>query len=403
MSDSNGYDIVIIGGGIVGMATAMELSRPGNLSILVIEAENRLAAHQTGNNSGVIHSGLYYKPGSLKAKNCTIGREQLYEFCQLHDIPVERCGKIVVVTQNNELELLNNLKERGIANGLKGLKSLSAEEIKEHEPHVTGLAGLFVPDTGIVNYTQVTEKFSELFCKNGGEVKLNTRITTVEKQKIEIILHSNGETIKCKNLINCAGLLSDRVARMCGIDPGLTIIPFRGEYYKLIKEKEYLVKNLIYPVPDPQFPFLGVHFTRMIDGGIEAGPNAVLALKREGYKKTSFSLRDFCETIFFPGFWKMISKHMVMGIKEQYRSLVKASFVNALQRLIPEISKKDVYGEGAGVRAQALEPNGFLVDDFRIKETENMVHVLNAPSPAATASINIGKTIAEIALKDFSL
>ncbi len=403
MSDSNGYDIVIIGGGIVGMATAMELSRPGNLSILVIEAENRLAAHQTGNNSGVIHSGLYYKPGSLKAKNCTIGREQLYEFCQLHDIPVERCGKIVVVTRNNELDLLNNLKERGIANGLKGLKSLSAEEIKEHEPHVTGLAGLFVPDTGIVNYTQVTEKFSELFCKNGGEVKLNTRIKKVEKQKNEIILHSNRETIKCKNLINCAGLLSDRVARMCGIDPGLKIIPFRGEYYKLIKEKEYLVKNLIYPVPDPQFPFLGVHFTRMIDGGIEAGPNAVLALKREGYKKTSFSLRDFCEIISFPGFWKMISKHMIMGIKEQYRSLVKTSFVNALQRLIPEISKKDVYGEGAGVRAQALEPSGFLVDDFRIKETENMVHVLNAPSPAATAAINIGKTIAEIALKDFSL
>ena len=286
---------------------------------------------------------------------------------------------------------------------VKGIKRLKPEQIKAYEPHVNGIAGLLVPDTGIVNYTQVTEKFAEIFREKGGEIQLKFRVKKITRNPDEIIISSDAGEVKCKNLINCTGLQSDRIARMCGIDPELKIIPFRGEYYKLIKEKEYLVKNLIYPVPDPQFPFLGVHFTRMIEGGIEAGPNAVLALKREGYKKTSFSLRDFCETIAFPGFWKMISKHMIMGIKEQYRSLVKASFVNALQRLIPEISNKDVYGEGAGVRAQALEPSGFLVDDFRIKEVENMIHVLNAPSPAATASINIGKTIAEIALKNFSL
>lgn len=403
MTQNKTIDIVIIGGGIVGMATAMELSRKSGRSLVVVEAENRLAAHQTGNNSGVIHSGIYYKPGSLKAENCTIGREQLYTFCETHGIPAERCGKVVVVTRENEIELLNNLKERGIANGLKGLKSLSAEEIKEYEPHVDGLAGLFVPDTGIVNYTRVTEKFSEIFLNNGGEIKLNTRIRKMEKVKSEIILHAREEVIKCKNLINCAGLQSDRVARMCGIDPGLKIIPFRGEYYELLKEKEYLVKNLIYPVPDPQFPFLGVHFTRMIDGGVEAGPNAVLALKREGYKKTSISLRDLGEILLYPGFWKMISKHMVMGIKEQYRSLVKASFVKTMQRLIPEITIRDVAAGGSGVRAQALEPSGFLVDDFRIKEAEHMVHVLNAPSPAATAAINIGKTIAKIARDNFNL
>lgn len=403
MTQDKTFDIVIIGGGIVGMATAMELSHQSNHSLLVVEAESRLAAHQTGNNSGVIHSGLYYKPGSLKAKNCTIGREQLYTFCDTHGIPAERCGKVVVATRKEEIKLLDNLKERGIANGLKDLKSLDPEQIKECEPHVAGLAGLFVPDTGIVDYTRVTEKFSEIFCQNGGEIRLNTRVKKMEKNGKELILHSKKGPIKCRNLVNCAGLQSDRVARICGIEPGLKIIPFRGEYYELIREKEYLVNNLIYPVPDPQFPFLGVHFTRMIEGGVEAGPNAVLALKREGYKKTSISLKDLGEILLYPGFWKMISKHMAMGIKEQYRSLVKASFVKALQRLIPEISKRDVVPGGAGVRAQALEPSGFLVDDFRIKEAENMVHVLNAPSPAATASINIGKTIAGIARDSFSL
>ena len=403
MSDSNGYDIVIIGGGIVGMATAMELSRPGNLSILVIEAENRLAAHQTGNNSGVIHSSLYYKPGSLKAKNCTIGREQLYEFCQLHDIPVERCGKIVVAINENEIPRLNDLEKRGISNGLKGIKRLKPEQIKAYEPHVNGIAGLLVPDTGIVNYTQVTEKFAEIFREKGGEIQLKFRVKKITRNPDEIIISSDAGEVKCKNLINCTGLQSDRIARMCGINPGLKIIPFRGEYYVITKEKESLVKNLVYPVPDPQFPFLGVHFTRMIDGGVEAGPNAVLALKREGYKKTSFSPADFLEILAYRGFWTMILKHWKMGIKEQYRSLVKSAFVRALQQLIPEISKKDISAGGAGVRAQALEPSGFLVDDFRIKEVENMIHVLNAPSPAATASINIGKTIAEIALKNFSL
>jgi L-2-hydroxyglutarate oxidase len=403
MSSSKTYDIAIIGGGIVGMATAMELSSRPKLSVLVVEAENRLAAHQTGNNSGVIHSGLYYKPGSLKASNCTQGRELLYQFCEKHQIPAERCGKVVIATRKDELGRMQDLKERGTANGLKGLKSLTPDEIKKYEPHVAGIAGLFVPDTGIVDYTRVTEKFSDIFRSNGGEVKLNTRVKKIKRMRNEIILYSENETISCKNLINCAGLQSDRVARLCGINPGLKIIPFRGEYYELVKEKEYLIRNLVYPVPDPQFPFLGVHFTRMIAGGVEAGPNAVLALKREGYKKTSFSLKDLTETIFYRGFWIMISRHWKMGMGEQYRSLVKSAFVRALQRLLPEISKKDLKAGGAGVRAQALEPNGFLVDDFRIKEEKNMVHVLNAPSPAATASINIGRTISKIAFKNFNL
>ena len=403
MSDTHQFDIAIIGGGIVGMATAMELSKTANLSITVIEAEDHLAAHQTGNNSGVIHSGLYYKPGSLKAKNCTIGRELLYTFCQDHGLPVERCGKVVVATDKNEIPRLNDLEERGIANGLKGIKRLNKQQINEYEPHVNGMAGLFVPDTGIVNYTHVTDKFAEIFRERGGQIQLNFRVKKIKRISDEIIIVSDSGEVKCKNLINCAGLQSDRIARMCGVKPGLKIIPFRGEYFVLKKEKESLVKNLVYPVPDPQFPFLGVHFTRMIDGGVEAGPNAVLALKREGYKKTSFSPADFLETLVYKGFWTMILKHWKMGIMEQYRSLFKPAFVKALQQLIPEIHKNDISAGGAGVRAQALEPNGFLVDDFRIKETENMVHVLNAPSPAATASINIGKTIAETALKDFRL
>lgn len=403
MSETHQFDIVIIGGGIVGMATAMELSRTSNLSIMVIEAEDRLAAHQTGNNSGVIHSGLYYKPGSLKAKNCTIGRELLYTFCREHGLAAERSGKVVVATNQDEIPRLNDLEARGIANGLKGIKRLSPEQINDYEPHVNGIAGLFVPDTGIVNYTQVTEKFADIFREGGGQILFNFRVKKISSNSSEIIISSDAGEVKCKNLINCAGLQSDRIARMCGINPGLKIIPFRGEYYVLEKEKESLVKNLIYPVPDPQFPFLGVHFTRMIEGGVEAGPNAVLALKREGYKKTSFSMTDFLETLAYKGFWTMILKHWKMGIMEQYRSLVKSAFVKALQQLIPEINKKDVSAGGAGVRAQALEPNGFLVDDFRIKEAENMVHVLNAPSPAATASINIGKTIAKTALNNFRL
>lgn len=404
-SGSKVYDIAIIGGGIVGLATAMELSKSNKASIIVIEAEDRVAAHQTGNNSGVIHSGLYYKPGSLKAINCTKGRELLYEFCQTHEIPHERCGKIVVAVSDDEIDELEKLEERGKANGLQGIKRLKTGTLKEYEPHVTGVAGLFVPDTGIVDFVKVTETFAEIFRSNEGELKLGAQVRKISKNKSEdeICLHTTAGDILCKHLVNCGGLYSDRIARMSGVDPGLKIVPFRGEYYEIKEEKHDLVKNLIYPVPDLQFPFLGVHFTRMIHGGIESGPNAVFAMKREGYKKHNFSFRDMSELLFYKGFWSMAFKHWRMGIGEMYRSLSKSAFTRALQRLIPEIKTQDLKRGGAGVRAQALEPDGFLVDDFRIKETKNMVHVLNAPSPAATASINIGRTIADIARKNFTL
>lgn len=398
------YDIAIIGGGIVGLATAMELALTGkDLKVVVLEAEDRLASHQTGNNSGVIHSGLYYKPGSLKAVNCTVGREQLYTFCQVHDIPHDRCGKIVVAVNGAELALMDKLEERGKANGLKGILRLTPEQIKEHEPHITGMGGLYIQDTGIVDYVKVTEKYADIFKENGGEIKFNTRVCKIDTSGEEIRLLTEESAVVCKNLINCGGLYSDRVARMSGIDPGLRIIPFRGEYMELCKEKQGLIRNLVYPVPDPRFPFLGVHFTRMIQGGIEAGPNAVLALEREGYSKSDFSLRDSLEMISYKGFWKMAAKYWRMGLGEMYRSFSKRAFTRALQHLLPEIEKEDLAPGGAGVRAQALEPDGFLADDFRIREAPHMVHVLNAPSPAATASINIGKTIGAMALKRFEL
>jgi len=398
------YDIAIVGGGIVGLATAMELSitKP-ELSVVVLEAEDRVAAHQTGNNSGVIHSGLYYKPGSLKAENCTKGRELLYTFCQTHQIPHDRCGKIVVAVSDDERERLNALEERGKANGLKGIKRLNADQLKESEPHVTGVAGLFIQETGIVDFVKVTETYADIFKSNGGTILLNARVKKIHGTSEEIRLHTPKETVVCKNLINCGGLYSDRIARMSGVEPGLKILPFRGEYYEIKKERHHLVNNLIYPVPDPRFPFLGVHFTRMIHGGVEAGPNAVLALKREGYKKWNVSFKDTGELFAYKGFWKMAFKYWKMGLGEMYRSMSKGAFTRALQRLMPEIQRADLIPGGAGVRAQALEPTGFLVDDFRIKEAAHMVHVLNAPSPAATASINIGKTIVATALKNFNL
>ncbi|HUU06074.1 MAG TPA: L-2-hydroxyglutarate oxidase [Patescibacteria group bacterium] len=397
------YDVGIIGGGIVGLATAMALVKSGVTSVAVLEAEDRLAAHQTGNNSGVIHSGLYYKPGSLKARNCVAGREALYRFCQENGIAHQACGKLVVATREDEIPALNELEKKGMANGLKGLRRLAAFELKEYEPHVAGIAGLWVKETGIVDYRQVCEKFAEIITAGGGDIHLNFRVRKVKKSGQELILRSGSGEIRCRNLVNCAGLHSDRVARLCGVKPGLQIIPFRGEYYKLIPERYDLVRNLIYPVPDPRFPFLGVHFTRMIAGGVEAGPNAVLAFKRLGYKKSSFSLRDAVQFAHYPGFWAMGFKFWKMGLGEFHRSFSKKAFVKALRRLIPEIQSADLEPGGAGVRAQALEANGFLVDDFRIKEAEAMVHVLNAPSPAATASISIGESIAAIAFKNFAL
>jgi (S)-2-hydroxyglutarate dehydrogenase len=404
MTASTRYDIAIIGGGIVGMATAMALTQRRDLSVAILEAEDHLAAHQTGHNSGVIHSGLYYKPGSLKARNCVEGRLAMYEFCQEHDIAYDNCGKIVVATSERELPALDMIEERGHANGLEGLRRLnSLEELKEYEPHVSGIAGLHVPQTGIVDYPAVTRKYAEIAESRGAEVKLSARVMKFHKGNGEFVLETTAGEVHCRNLINCAGLQSDRVARMCGVDPKLQIIPFRGEYYDISPEKHHLVRNLIYPVPDPRFPFLGVHFTRMVHGGVEAGPNAVLAFKREGYKQFDISIPDLVQYGTFMGFWRMAWKYWQMGFGEMYRSFSKAAFVKAMQVLVPEIQMEDVHRAGSGVRAQALEPNGLLVDDFRIVEDERMIHVLNAPSPAATASISIGNSIATMAENHFSL
>ncbi|HEY7750856.1 MAG TPA: L-2-hydroxyglutarate oxidase [Ignavibacteriaceae bacterium] len=405
MSKNNSiYDIIVVGGGIIGTSTALLLQSKSRLKILLIEAEESLAMHQTGNNSGVIHSGIYYKPGSLKAKNCSEGRELLYRFCDEQNIKYEKCGKVIVAVNKAELDQLNHLYERGIANGLEGLKKLSAEELKEYEPHVSGIAGLFVPQTGIVDYVQVTNTFGKTFKKNGGNILTSCKFKSSRTNCSELFIQTSDGEFRTKFLINCGGLHSDVIAKHCGVKPGLQIIPFRGEYFVLKKEKQHLVKNLVYPVPDINFPFLGVHFTRMINGGVEAGPNAVLAFKREGYFKKDFNLTDATRMFFYPGFWRMAVKYYKIGIHEFYRSFSKKAFVNSLQKLIPEINENDIEHGGSGVRAQALDPSGKLVDDFKIVEAERMIHVLNAPSPAATASISIGRTIADLAIrriKDF--
>jgi L-2-hydroxyglutarate oxidase len=344
---------------------------------------------------------LYYKPGSLKARNCVAGREAMYRFCQEHGIAHEQCGKVVVATHPGEIPRLNTLEERGRANGLNGVRRLQPEEIKEREPHVAGIDGLLVPETGIVDYKEVAQKYADLIQHAGGIIQTNTRLLGCTRTRNELILHTTQGDIHTACLINCAGLQSDRVARLCGVEPGLQIVPFRGEYYELNPDRQHLVKHLIYPVPDPQFPFLGVHFTRMIHGGVEAGPNAVLAFKREGYTKSSISTRDLFDTLTYDGFWQLARKHWQMSLGEFHRSYRKAAFVKALQRLLPELREEDVHPAGAGVRAQALEPNGTLVDDFRMVESWRMIHVLNAPSPAATASLSIGQTIAEMAEKQF--
>ena len=404
MTTSNQYDIAIIGGGIVGTATAMALAEQFHPKLVVLEAEGKLAAHQTGNNSGVIHSGLYYKPGSLKARNCVEGREAMYRFCAEHGIAYDNCGKLVVATSKDEIPALDRLEERGHANGLAGLRRLNSRaELLEFEPHVDGIDGLYVPQTGIVDYKQVTDTYGKIIRERDGEIRLNSRVTAIHRRDGEIVLETASGEVRARNIINCGGLQSDRVARMAGLDPKLQIIPFRGEYYELVPEREHLVKNLIYPVPDARFPFLGVHFTRMVHGGVEAGPNAVLAFKREGYRHRDISPSDLLGYLAYSGFWKMALKYTKMGVGEFYRSFSKPAFVKALQRLVPDLRMEDVHRSGAGVRAQALEPNGQLVDDFRIVEAEHMVHVLNAPSPAATASISIGRSIAEMAKKNFGL
>jgi len=396
-------DLAIIGGGIVGLATALALANRGRADLVVLEAEAQLAEHQTGRNSGVIHSGLYYKPGSLKAQNCVTGREALVQFCIEHNLPYERCGKVVVATRPDEIPRLDDLEARGRANGLAGLRRLRPAEIHEIEPHVAGLDGLLVPETGIVDYRQVTQKYAQLVQRAGGQIWTEARVTACHHEAAGLRLITPRGEVNCRYLINCAGLQSDRVARLCGVEPDLRIVPFRGEYYELTPDKQHLVKNLIYPVPDPSFPFLGVHFTRMIHGGIEAGPNAVLAFKREGYYRASFSLRDAWAIAGYGSFWVLARRHWRMGLGEFYRSFSRQAFVRALQRLMPELTQADVRRAGAGVRAQALAAGGKLVDDFRIVSAGRMVHVLNAPSPAATASLSIGRSIAQLATEQFGL
>lgn len=400
---SQGYDVTIIGGGIVGMATAMALTKQAEVSLVILEAEDHLAAHQTGHNSGVIHSGIYYKPGSLKAKNCVEGREAIYRFCEEHNIAHDRCGKVIVALTDAELPQLDLLEKRGKANGLVDIRRLTAAEVKEFEPHAAGRGGIHVPYTGIVDYKQVVATYASIVLNAGGEIRTLSKVTKVQPSTSEFVLETPKGEIHTRHIINCGGLQSDRIARMCGVDPKLQIIPFRGEYFEIVPEKEHLVNNLVYPVPDPRFPFLGVHFTRMIHGGIEAGPNAVLAFKREGYRFGDISIPDVLEYGTFIGFWRMVTKFWKTGMGEMHRSLSKAAFVSALSKLIPEIQNNDIHRSGSGVRAQALAPNGALLDDFSIAEADRMIHVLNAPSPAATASISIGETIAGMAIKNFAL
>lgn len=393
------YDIVIIGGGIVGLATAYQLKKlqPG-LKIALAEKDKTVGNQQTGHNSGVIHSGLYYKPGSLKAQNCINGYAMLLNFCNEHGIKYELCGKIVVATQPEELPLLDNLYKRGLENGLDKIRMIGPEEVKQREPHVSALKAIDVPYTGIIDYVEVCEKLAELFKAAGGEVFLGERVTGItEKQDYSVVKTTNKE-LEGRLVINCAGLYSDKVAMFTQGNLDTRIIPFRGEYYMLKDSSKHLVKNLIYPVPDPNFPFLGVHFTRMIDGGVEAGPNAVFAFAREGYKKLTINLKELFESLAWPGFQKVIRKYWRTGMGEMYRSFSKRAFTKALQRLIPEIKESDLVPAEAGVRAQACDRTGGLLDDFKIVENALSINILNAPSPAATSSLSIGKTVAEMAV-----
>jgi (S)-2-hydroxyglutarate dehydrogenase len=387
------HDYVIIGGGIVGLATAMAVGKKHpKASTLVLEKEQDLAQHQTGRNSGVIHSGIYYEPGSLKARFAREGNRSMVEFCRERGIKHDVCGKVIVATKASELPLLESLFQRGLDHRL-AVARLAPEQVQEIEPHVRCLAGVRVPSTGIVNYREVSAKYVELIKLQGGTVQTGTRVDRLrEVNGIQVIETSHGE-FEAGFVINCAGLFSDRVARFGGLDPGVKIVPFRGEYYELIPNKRHLVKTLIYPVPNPDFPFLGVHFTRMIDGSVHAGPNAELAFRREGYEKADFNLCDFCETLTYRGFWKLARKHFREGMREIYRSFSKAAFVRSLQQLIPEIEPADLIPCKAGVRAQALLNDGRLVDDFLMIRGHNALHVCNAPSPAATASLEIAKTI----------
>ncbi|HEX6595246.1 MAG TPA: L-2-hydroxyglutarate oxidase [Bacillota bacterium] len=387
------YDFAIIGGGIVGLSTGAALyERYPQAKIVVIEKEEEVALHQTGNNSGVIHSGIYYEPGSFKARFAKRGSESIKRFCEKYEIEHDICGKVIVATTEEERPLLNDLYERGLTNGL-AIEKIDAHALREIEPHVAGVEAIHVPQAGIVNYRQVSEKFADLIRDHGGDVALKTEVEHIHEADDFVHLETNHTTIKARIAINCGGLHSDRLALKAGYKTDMKIVPFRGEYYKLKPEKRHLVNHLIYPVPNPKFPFLGVHFTRMIGGEVEAGPNAVLGFKREGYKKSDISARDLAETLTYKGFWKLARHFMKEGVEEYIRSFSKSQFTKSLQALIPEIKEDDLIPSPAGVRAQALKSNGEMVDDFFIIKGKRTIHVCNAPSPAATASIEIGKEV----------
>jgi len=403
MSDQR-FDIVVIGGGIVGLATALQFGRVfPKLRLVLVEKEDRVARHQSGHNSGVIHSGIYYKPGSLKAKLCVEGAAAMVAFCRQHAIPVDICGKIIVATNAEEVPRLQGLLERGQANGITGLKLLDKAQVCEIEPHCGGMGWLHVPGTGITDYVAVCQKYAELIVTQGGTVSTGTEVTGIVRSNGETVVETTRGALGTKYVINCAGLHSDRVSRLAGEKTEVTIVPFRGEYYDLVAEREHLVRGLIYPVPDLRFPFLGVHFTRRVGGGVDAGPNAVLAFKREGYRRTDFSLQDAATTFAYSGFWHMAAKYWRSGAGEFYRSFHKPAFVRALQTLLPEIGSADLIADGSGVRATAVGRDGSLVDDFQFVCSQKILHVWNVVSPAATASLPIGREIVGMAQQGFGL
>jgi len=392
--------VTIIGAGIVGLATALKLKqKDASLLVRIVEKEKTVAAHQTGHNSGVIHSGIYYRPGSLKAKNCKKGYDELLAFCEKEGIQYDICGKIIVATNEAEIPIMESILDKGKANGLEGLRIVEQDELKEIEPHINGRKGIVVPQTGIIDFKGVAKKYKEKILDLGGEIILGEKVVDVHKSKNQIEAITPDQTLSSDLIINCSGLYSDKVAQLTRDSVNYKILPFRGEYYKIKKEKQYLVNNLIYPVPNPNFPVLGVHFTRMINGGIEAGPNAVLAFRREGYEKLDIHFVELFETLFYKGFIQIFKKYWREGFTEFYRSWSKAAFVSALQKLIPEITKEDLIPGGAGVRAQAADTKGNLIDDFLILEEDQAINVINAPSPAATASLAVGGHVAELALK----
>ncbi|MFN1834770.1 L-2-hydroxyglutarate oxidase [Balneola sp. MJW-20] len=393
-SSTSRFDFIIVGAGIVGLSTAYKLSLSfPDSRLLLLEKEEGVAAHQTGKNSGVIHSGIYYKPGSYKAKNCVEGRHQLVDFCREHKVEMEVCGKVIVATSEEEIPRLEAIYERGLENGIEGIELIGEDRLKELEPHVAGIQAIHVPCSGIVDYAGMCEKLKDLIIENGGEVRFGSAVTGITDDGHEVTVRSGKKEWKTGFLITCGGLHADRLAEMAGLKSPVQIVPFKGEYYELKPEAEYLVNDLIYPLPNPDFPFLGVHFTRMALGGIECGPNAVFAFKREGYEKLSFDLKDTIETFNFPGFWKLAFKHWKMGMDEYKRSLSKSAFVKGLQKLIPAVREEHLKVSPSGVRAMALKEDGEILDDFYFMTDSRQIHVLNAPSPAATACLAIADEI----------